>query len=144
MVILPARRWARLPRSDERRRPNSSAARVTAAGGETDQPWPRGGSYLVARKIRMFIENWDRDYLADQERVIGRSKVGGAPLPGGTEFTAPDFGARDSGGGPAIPADAHIRLASLNITAAPASSGAATPSPTGSTRRRARCWAGCC
>ena len=31
---------------------------------ETDQPWLRGGSYLVARKIRIFVENWDRDYLA--------------------------------------------------------------------------------
>jgi deferrochelatase/peroxidase EfeB len=75
-------------------------------GRETDQPWMRGGSYLVARKIRMFIENWDRDYLADQENVIGRSKAAGAPLSGGTEFTEPDFSA------PAIPAHAHIRLAS--------------------------------
>ncbi|HEY6479682.1 MAG TPA: iron uptake transporter deferrochelatase/peroxidase subunit [Streptosporangiaceae bacterium] len=74
------------------------------AGPEAGQAWMRGGSYLVARKIRMFIENWDRDYLQDQEDVIGRSKVSGAPLSGGTEFTAPDFAA--------IPAHAHIRLAS--------------------------------
>jgi deferrochelatase/peroxidase EfeB len=32
-------------------------------GQETDQPWLRGGSYMVTRKIRMFVENWDRDYL---------------------------------------------------------------------------------
>jgi deferrochelatase/peroxidase EfeB len=76
------------------------------AGAEAGQSWMRGGSYLVARKIRMFIENWDRDYLQDQEHVIGRSKVSGAPLSGGTEFTAPDFATA------AIPADAHIRLAS--------------------------------
>jgi deferrochelatase/peroxidase EfeB len=76
------------------------------AGPEAGPRWLRGGSYLVARKIRMFIENWDRDYLRDQENVIGRSKVSGAPLSGGTEFTAPDFA------GAAIPADAHIRLAS--------------------------------
>jgi deferrochelatase/peroxidase EfeB len=76
------------------------------AGAESDQSWLRGGSYLVARKIRMFIENWDRDYLQDQENVIGRSKVAGAPLSGGTEFTAPDFATA------AIPARAHIRLAS--------------------------------
>ena len=44
-------------------------------GGESDQPWLRGGSYLVARKIRMFVENWDRDYLLDQEHVIGRAKL---------------------------------------------------------------------
>jgi deferrochelatase/peroxidase EfeB len=82
-------------------------------GPETDQAWLRGGSYLVARKIRMFVENWDRDYLQDQENVIGRSKVSGAPLSGGTEFTAPDFAATGTGGGPAIPAHAHVRLASF-------------------------------
>ena len=76
------------------------------AGPEAGPPWLRGGSYLVARKIRIFVENWDRDYLQDQEHVIGRSKVSGAPLSGGTEFTAPDFATA------AIPADAHIRLAS--------------------------------
>jgi deferrochelatase/peroxidase EfeB len=83
------------------------------AGPETDQPWLRGGSYLVARKIRIFVENWDRDYLRDQENVIGRAKVSGAPLTGGTEFTTPDFAARGSGGQPVIPRDAHIRLASF-------------------------------
>src|SRR5947208_3632883 len=36
-------------------------------GQETDQPWLRGGSYMVTRKIRMFVENWDRDYLQDQD-----------------------------------------------------------------------------
>jgi deferrochelatase/peroxidase EfeB len=82
------------------------------AGPEADQPWLRGGSYLVARKIRIFVENWDRDYLQDQENVIGRGKVSGAPLTGGTEFTAPDFDARNPGGQPVIPLDAHIRLAS--------------------------------
>jgi deferrochelatase/peroxidase EfeB len=82
-------------------------------GRETDQPWLRGGSYLVARKIRIFVENWDRDYLQDQENTIGRGKVSGAPLSGGTEFTAPDFAAGAAGGEPAIPARAHIRLASF-------------------------------
>jgi deferrochelatase/peroxidase EfeB len=80
-------------------------------GAETDQPWLRNGSYLVARKIRIFVENWDRDYLQDQEHVIGRAKVSGAPLSGGTEFAAPDFAAT-SNGEPVIPAGAHIRLAS--------------------------------
>jgi deferrochelatase/peroxidase EfeB len=81
-------------------------------GAETDQPWLRGGSYLVARRIRMFVENWDRDFLQDQQDTIGRAKVSGGPLSGGTEFTAPDFAARMAGGQYAIPADAHIRLAS--------------------------------
>lgn len=80
-------------------------------GPESDQPWLRGGSFLVARKIRMLVENWDRDYLRDQEKVIGRGKASGAPLTGGGEFTAPDFNA-SAGGEPVIPANAHIRLAS--------------------------------
>jgi deferrochelatase/peroxidase EfeB len=83
------------------------------AGQETDQPWMRGGSYLVARKIRIFVENWDRDYLQDQENTIGRSKVSGAPLSGRTEFTTPAFNANAASGLPAIPAHAHIRLASF-------------------------------
>jgi deferrochelatase/peroxidase EfeB len=82
-------------------------------GNETDQPWLRGGSYLVARKIRMFIENWDRDYLQDQENVIGRSKVSGAPLSGGTEFTDPNFDSPGADGLPAIPDHSHVRLASF-------------------------------
>jgi deferrochelatase/peroxidase EfeB len=86
--------------------------RYVWVGQETDQPWLRGGSYLVARKIRMFVENWDRDYLADQENVIGRAKVSGAPLSGGTEFTTPNFTQAGANGLPAIPANAHVRLAS--------------------------------
>jgi deferrochelatase/peroxidase EfeB len=81
-------------------------------GQETDQPWLRGGSYMVTRKIRMFVENWDRDYLQDQENIIGRAKVSGAPLSGGAEFSTPDFARAGGDGQPAIPADAHIRLAS--------------------------------
>ena len=81
-------------------------------GPESDQPWLRGGSYLVARKIRMFVENWDRDYLQDQENVIGRAKVSGAPLSGGSEFTTPDFAKAGADGRPAIGDRAHVRLAS--------------------------------
>jgi deferrochelatase/peroxidase EfeB len=81
-------------------------------GKESDQAWMHGGSYLVARRIRMFIENWDRDVLGDQQNVIGRAKSSGAPLSGGTESTAPAFSAKDDQGHPVIPANAHIRLAS--------------------------------
>jgi deferrochelatase/peroxidase EfeB len=35
----------------------------------------RGGSYLISRRIQIYIENWDRDYLEDQQNVIGRAKV---------------------------------------------------------------------
>jgi deferrochelatase/peroxidase EfeB len=81
-------------------------------GDEGDQSWLKGGSYLVARRIRMFIENWDRDYLQDQQNVIGRHKNSGAPLSGGTEFTTPDLSAKGSDGTALIPMDAHIRRAS--------------------------------
>jgi deferrochelatase/peroxidase EfeB len=79
-------------------------------GGESEQSWMRGGSYLVSRRIRMLIESWDTDFLADQENVIGRRKNSGAPLTGRDEFDNPDLQAvRD--GKPVIPIDAHIRLA---------------------------------
>lgn len=79
--------------------------------GESDQPWMRDGSYLVARRIRMRIEAWDRDFLADQQLVFGRHKYTGGPLSGGTEFDPPNFHAMDVDGGLAIPKGAHIRLA---------------------------------
>ena len=77
--------------------------------------WMAGGSYLVARKIRMIIENWDRTRLEEQERVIGRSKGEGAPLSGGSEFTAPDFEAAGAAGQPLIAEDAHVRLAHPDV-----------------------------
>ncbi|GAA2928002.1 iron uptake transporter deferrochelatase/peroxidase subunit [Microbacterium luteolum] len=71
-----------------------------------DEPaWLAGGSYLVARKIAMLIETWDRVRLAEQDTIIGRDKGEGAPLSGGDEFTAPDFG------GASIDANSHVRLA---------------------------------
>ncbi|GAA2031296.1 iron uptake transporter deferrochelatase/peroxidase subunit [Agromyces tropicus] len=77
-----------------------------------DEPaWLAGGSYLVARKIRMVIESWDRVQLGEQERLVGRTKGEGAPLSGGTESTAPDFEAEGATGAPLIPTDAHVRLA---------------------------------
>ncbi|MBP3978151.1 iron uptake transporter deferrochelatase/peroxidase subunit [Microbacterium sp. BLY] len=72
---------------------------------EDEPSWMAGGSYLVARKIAMLIETWDRVRLSEQDTIIGRDKGEGAPLSGGDEFTAPDFG------GSAIDANSHVRLA---------------------------------
>jgi len=79
-------------------------------GDETDQPWMHGGSYLVSRRIRMHIEAWDADGIADQEGVIGRRKDSGAPLTGAHEHDTVDLAAAGPNG-PLIPVDAHIRLA---------------------------------
>ena len=70
-----------------------------------------GGSYLVARRIRMHIEIWDRTSLREQESLIGRTKGEGAPLSGGKEFTAPDFAVKGNDGEPLIAMDSHVRLA---------------------------------
>jgi deferrochelatase/peroxidase EfeB len=85
--------------------------RFVWVGADTDQAWMRGGSYLVARRIRMLIESWDTDYLADQEAVFGRFKNSGAPLTGRHEFDKVDLDALKDNK-PVIPLDAHIRLAS--------------------------------
>lgn len=81
------------------------------AGSTPAEAWMRGGSYLVARRIRMTIETWDRSSLREQERVTGRTKGSGAPLSGGSETTAPDFHATGRGGAPLIDAASHVRLA---------------------------------
>jgi deferrochelatase/peroxidase EfeB len=81
-------------------------------GNDSDQRWMKGGSYLISRRIQIFIENWDRDYLEDQQNVIGRTKTTGAPLTGGDEFTNPHFSQKNDQGQLVIPADAHVRLAS--------------------------------
>jgi deferrochelatase/peroxidase EfeB len=73
-------------------------------GNRADEPaWLRGGSYLVARRIRMLIEVWDRAALGDQEQTIGRTKVLGAPLGGTDEFQT--LKPRT------LPVDSHVRLA---------------------------------
>ncbi len=74
-------------------------------------PWLRGGSYLVVRRIRMLLDDWDTMSTVDKERVVGRRLSDGAPLTGGDERTAADLGAVDAGGGLIIPANAHMRLA---------------------------------
>jgi deferrochelatase/peroxidase EfeB len=80
--------------------------------GASDEPgWMAGGSYLVARKIAMIIESWDRVRLSEQQRIIGRSKGEGAPLSGGGEFTEPNFEAKDASGRAAIDVASHVRLA---------------------------------
>ncbi|WP_443042272.1 iron uptake transporter deferrochelatase/peroxidase subunit [Streptomyces sp. B21-105] len=72
--------------------------------GEKDGPdWMTGGSYLVARRIRMHIETWDRTSLQEQEDIFGRDKGEGAPVGKAKEHDEPFL--------KAMKPDAHVRLA---------------------------------
>lgn len=88
-------------------------------GGDDDPAgaWLAGGSYLVARRIGMAIEVWDRQPLGDQEAFVGRTKGDGAPLSGGTELTEPDFDLPGSNDQPVIPTDAHVRVVHPSVHA---------------------------
>ncbi|NGN63243.1 deferrochelatase/peroxidase EfeB [Streptomyces sp. A7024] len=71
--------------------------------GKDGPGWMAGGSYLVARRIRMHIETWDRTSLKEQEDIIGRDKGEGAPFGKSKERDEPNLKAM-------LP-DAHVRLA---------------------------------
>jgi deferrochelatase/peroxidase EfeB len=81
--------------------------------------WMAGGTYLVARRIRMHIEVWDRSNLQDQEQTIGRTKLAGAPLGRDQEFDPPDFAKKGVDGRPAIPVDSHVGLAAAENPGGP-------------------------
>ncbi len=83
--------------------------------GDEGPPWLRGGSYLVARRIRMTIETWDRTCLAEQEAVIGRHKGSGAPI--GRSDDPVDLDARGPDGALRTLPSAHVRLAAPETNA---------------------------
>ncbi|WP_327119171.1 iron uptake transporter deferrochelatase/peroxidase subunit [Streptomyces sp. NBC_01341] len=73
------------------------------AGAADGAGWMAGGSYLVARRIRMHIETWDRAPLREQEDIFGRDKGEGAPVGKAKERDEPFLKAM-------LPT-AHVRLA---------------------------------
>jgi deferrochelatase/peroxidase EfeB len=91
--------------------PVADAAAEAVWAGAEGPAWMRGGSYMVARRIRIALEHWDRMQVAFQEQTIGRHKASGAPLGGKTEFENADFNATDTDGNYIIPDTAHVRLA---------------------------------
>ncbi len=73
--------------------------------------WMKGGSYMVARPIRISLEHWDRMTLAFQEKTVGRHKATGATLGGKDEFGPLDLTTLDAEGNPLTPENCHARLA---------------------------------
>lgn len=64
---------------------------------EDIQPdWAIGGTYQAVRIIRMMVEFWDRTRLNEQESLIGRHRISGAPIGKTQETDIPSFTSLDS------------------------------------------------
>ncbi|MFK0171234.1 iron uptake transporter deferrochelatase/peroxidase subunit [Streptomyces sp. NPDC090306] len=80
---------------------------VPASG---DPAWMANGSYVVVRRIRMLLDDWEKLSVTAQENVIGRRKSTGAALTGGGETAAMKLDATDKNGDLVVPLNAHARI----------------------------------
>ena len=83
--------------------------------GEEGPDWMRGGAYVVARRIRISLDHWDRSEVDFQEQVIGRHKYSGAPIGKLSEGDPLDLDRVDKDGNPLIPDNAHVRLGAASV-----------------------------
>ena len=77
--------------------------------GGKEPAWTAGGTYQVIRIVRFFVPEWNKVPVDQQELIIGRRKVTGAPLYGTDQNQDPVY--NNDPQGVVTPLDAHIRLA---------------------------------
>ncbi|WP_282799578.1 Dyp-type peroxidase [Bombella apis] len=90
---------------------NPAVAKRVLWAAPTDEPWMQGGTYLVARIIRIALEHWDRTRTGFQEETMGRQKQSGAPIGGHHENEPLTLSQTDRDGNPVTSENAHARLA---------------------------------
>ncbi|MFF7552065.1 iron uptake transporter deferrochelatase/peroxidase subunit [Streptomyces olivaceus] len=83
---------------------------VPGQPGPNTPAWMANGSYVVVRRIRMLLDDWEQLSLKAQEDAIGRRKSDGAPLSGGTETSEMDLEKTDGSGSLVVPINAHARI----------------------------------
>jgi deferrochelatase/peroxidase EfeB len=89
--------------------PTVADALLWVSDSSGEPRWAAGGSYHVVRLIQQDVEFWDRTPISEQQHIIGRDRLSGAPLGYAREDAVPDYAADSSG--TVIPLTAHMRLA---------------------------------
>ncbi len=82
------------------RRPWDLDRHVWVTTGE--RTWMVGGTYLVYRRVRFDLGGWSAVPVEEQERIVGRHKISGAPLGHAHEFDPRVL--------EELPADSHVRV----------------------------------
>ncbi len=81
--------------------------------GPPEPAWTANGTYHVVRIVRFFVDKWNAVPVDEQERIIGRRKVSGAPLyatdPNASDNLDPIY--TNDPQGLLTPINSHIRLA---------------------------------
>jgi dye decolorizing peroxidase len=75
-----------------------------------------GGSICVIRRLRLRIDDFRGLPVAEQERIVGRRRIDGAPLSGGGSDDDVNLSARTPEGEPKIDVHAHVRAAHPSFT----------------------------
>lgn len=92
--------------------------------GPPEPAWTVGGTYQVVRIIRMFLDKWNTVPVGEQERILGRRKISGAPLyatsPTASDNLDPIY--TNDPDGLLTPLNCHIRLANPQTPQAAATS----------------------